>query len=328
MGICAAIGVVTCEASKHFNISLANVTGNEIELNAKTIIGTLQKFDCQDTELYEYEQPLQAEEKNDVVTTITIADVHEAIPGLQINTDGLDEKQIHEIGNLILKFKEVFSSPNFVPGNAQGVSHAINTGDARPINCAPYRAGVKERELIAKLTEEMLRDKVVRASSSPWASPVVLVEKKDKTMRFCVDYRKLNSITVRDAYPLPRIDQCLGTLNGNKFFSNLDLTAGYWQIPMVEEDKQKTAFITNDGLFEFNVLSFGLVNAPATFQRYMDMVVAGLKWKNLLVYLDDICIFSKSFEEHLVHLTEVLERLRAYNLRLKPTKCNFFSTRI
>ena len=111
----------------------------------------------------------------------------------------------------------------------------------------------------------MLKNKVIEPSKSPWASPIVLVPKKDDTLRFCVDYRKLNEVTIKDSYALPRIDDALATLNGNQYFSSLDLNAGYWQIPMVEEDKDKTSFITDDGLFRFNVLAFGLTNVPATF---------------------------------------------------------------
>ena len=133
-----------------------------------------------------------------------------------------------------------------------------------------------------------------------------------------------NQITIRDSYPLPRIDDCLNALGGNLYFSTLDLMSGYWQIRMNPADKNKTGFITNDGFYEFNVMPFGLSNAPATFQRYMDMVLAGLKWQCLLVYLDDICIFAKSFEEHMENLISTFDRLKNYNLKLKPSKCFLF----
>lgn len=170
----------------------------------------------------------------------------------------------------------------------------------------------------------MLESGVCSPSNSPWASPIVLVPKKDGSIRFCIDYRKLNSLTVRDVNPLPRIDDCLAALGGNKYFSTLDLVSGYWQINMAEEDKEKTAFITPSGLYEFNVLPFGLTNAPATFQRYMDTVLAGLKWQCLLVYLDDICVYSNTFEKHLTALELVFVRLDTYQLRLKASKCNLF----
>ena len=172
------------------------------------------------------------------------------------------------------------------------------------------------------MTEEMLQNGVIQPSSSPWASPIVLVKKKDGKQRFCIDFRKLNKVTIRDVYPIPRIDDCLTALGGNQWFSTFDMHAGFWQIEMAAEDKPKTAFIVEGGLYEFKVMPFGLTNATATFQRYMDMVLAGLKWTSLLVYLDDVCVFSKSLEQHLSRLEEAFLRFRGYNLKLNAAKCH------
>ncbi len=162
----------------------------------------------------------------------------------------------------------------------------------------PHRVSPIERKIITEMTNEMLTNYVVRPFTSPWASPIVLVKKKDGKQRFCIDFRKLNQVTTRDVYPIPRIDDCLDALGGNTLFSTFDMHAGYWQIPMIEQDKAKTAFITDSGLFEFNVMPFGLTNATATFQGYINMVLAGLKWTSLLVYLDDVCVFSKTLPQH------------------------------
>ena len=170
-----------------------------------------------------------------------------------------------------------------------------------------------------RLLDEMLRKDVITPSKSPWASPVVLVRKKDG---FCVDYRKVNAVTRKDAYPLPRIDVTLDTLAGSKWFSTLDLISGYWQVEVDPDDQEKTSFCTPDGLFEFKVMPFGLCNAPATFQRLMDMVLAGVQWSNCLVYLDDIIIVGKTFKHHLQNVREVFKCLRVAGLKLKPSKCD------
>ena len=149
-----------------------------------------------------------------------------------------------------------------------------------------------------------------------------MVRKKDGSYRFCVDFRRLNSITKKDVHPLPRIDDALDTLSGSKWFSTLDLASGYWQVEMDPADKEKTAFITPFGLHQFRVMPFGLTNAPSTFQRLMSTVLAGLSWVTCLVYLDDIIIFSRTVEDHWQRLTEVLQRLKEAGLKIKPSKCH------
>lgn len=199
----------------------------------------------------------------------------------------------------------------------------IDTGSAHPIRQRPYRVSPSERKIIAEQVEEMLAKKVIQESSSPWAAPVILVKKKDGSWRFCVDYRRLNSVTKKDVYPLPRIDDVIDCLHSASYFSSVDLRSGYWQIPMHSADKEKTAFTTPDGLFEFNVMPFGLCNAPATFERFMDTVLRGLKWEICLCYLDDVIIFGRTFEEHNRRLNVVLTCLEKAALTLNSKKCHF-----
>ena len=172
-----------------------------------------------------------------------------------------------------------------------------------------------------ELVQKMMKQGVIQHSSSPWSSSVVLVEKKDGSYRFCVDYRRLNAVTKIDVFPLPRVDDTLDMLSQTQFFSTLDLAAGYWQVQMDTGSQEKTAFSTYSGHYEFCVMPFGLCNGPATFQRLMETVLVGLSRNCCMVYLDDVLVVGKSFAEHLYNLREVFERFRNANLKLKPEKC-------
>ncbi|OWZ17073.1 RNA-dependent DNA polymerase [Phytophthora megakarya] len=210
------------------------------------------------------------------------------------------------------------------PMTTLGVEHAIHTGNEAPIKVRPRRHAHNEQQVIDEEVGNMLRDKVIEPSSGAWGFPVVLVKKKDGSVRFCIDYRLLNAITKRDVYPLPRIDDTLDNLHGARRFSSLDLHAGYWQVPVAEADRDKTGFVTRQGLFRFVRMRFGLANAPGTFQRMMDAVLRGLTWESCLVYLDDVIVFSKGdMTRHVVELAMVLERLAQAGLSLKASKCAF-----
>ena len=212
-------------------------------------------------------------------------------------------------------------------GRIDKLQHAINTGDCPSTRQPARHIYPHRRDEVRKILDEML-EKVVEPSKSPWASPIVLVQKKDGTTRFCVDYRKLNNVTRKDAYPLRRIDTTLDTLAGSKWLSTLDLLSGYWQVELEERARQKTAFCTTEGLFQFRVMPFGLCNAPATFQRLMYLVLAGLQWSHCLVYLDDVVVLGRSFDEHVRNLELVFRRLREAGLRLKPSKCSLFRHKV
>ena len=173
----------------------------------------------------------------------------------------------------------------------------------------------------------MLAAGVIEHSHSEWASPPVLVWKKDGSWRYCIDFRAVNNVCAKDAYPLPLIEECLDSLAGKKWFCTLNMNSGYWQCPIAEEDKCKTAFITKFGLFQFVRMPFGLCGAPATFQRAMHMVLGELIWDIVIVYMDDINVLGETFDETLVNLVKVLARFRKFGLKLKPRKCRLFLPR-
>ena len=169
----------------------------------------------------------------------------------------------------------------------------------------------------------------IRRSNSPWASPIVLVKKKDGSLRFCIDLRKLNARTIKDAYSLPRIEESLDCLNGASIFTSLDLKSGYWQVELDDESIPLTAFTVGPlGFYECVRMPFGLTNAPATFQRLMESCLGEMHLNWCIIYLDDVIIFSRTPEEHVQRLRSVLQKLRAAGLKLKPSKCEFFKDRI
>jgi Reverse transcriptase (RNA-dependent DNA polymerase) len=157
----------------------------------------------------------------------------------------------------------------------------------------------------------MLKLGVIEPSTAEWVSPVVLIPKPDGSTRFCVDYRRLNALTSRDVYPLPRMDDCLDSLGEAEFFSTLDANTGLWQIEVSPEDRDKTTFSCHVGMHRFLRIPFGLLNAPATFQRAMDIILSEVRWESIIFYLDDIIIFSRTFEDHIRHLGIVLSKLSA-----------------
>ena len=219
--------------------------------------------------------------------------------------EGLDVKQRKHVRKFLIRHSEIFAKDDRDFGRTDLVKHNINTGSKPPIRQPLRRTPVHLQDTVNEHIGDMLKRDVIEPSSSPWASGIVLAKKKDGTTRFCIDYRKLNDATIKDAYPLPRIDDTLDHLAGSCMFSTLDLSSGYWQVEMEPEDRPKTAFITKRGLYQFKEMPFGLCNAPATFERLMETVLSGLQWEMCLVYLDDIIVLGKSFEDMMQNLETV-----------------------
>ena len=250
--------------------------------------------------------------------------------GIKTDNKNLTSNQKEQLLELIGRNRPVFAKDPAQLGCAKGFTHKIDTGDAKPHAQQPYRKSPKMAAIEEENVQEMLQNDIIQHSSSLWQSPVVLVKKKTGEFRFAVDYRKANNCTKPESYPVPRLESILDTIavSNAKYFSTLDLASGFWQIPMDPNSKHKTAFATQSGKYEFNRMPFGLINAPTTYQRMMTQVLQGLNWKILLVYMDDIIIFSSTFEEHMSHLEQVFRRLSEFNLTLKPSKCTFAAERV
>jgi len=255
----------------------------------------------------------------------TVSPAHEEVIKKMVEglPSELTEEQREKVRALLKQYRTILSTGDHDVGRTPLVEHTIDTGDHRPIRQPLRRQPFQRQEFIDEETNRMLEYGIIEPAASPWASNVVLVKKKDGSLRFCVDYRKLNSITYKDSYPLPLIDNCLNALGGSSWYSTLDLRSGYYNIPIAESDRDKSAFITRQGCFRFTVMPFGLTCAPSVFQRLMDVVLCGLSYQACLVYLDDIIVFGQTFDEQLERLGKVFSRLRAANLKLKPSKCFF-----
>ena len=206
------------------------------------------------------------------------------------------------------------------------LQHTIDTGSATPVKQAPCRLPPFKRDEVDRQLSELLTQGRIEPSNSPWSSPIVLAKNHDGSYRLCIDYRKLNAVTVKDAQPLPRSGDILESLGGAKWFSCLDLASGYWQV--AKKDHPKTAFVTHRGQFQWTCLPFGVTNGPGTFTQLMNLALQGLAWRECLVYLDDIIIMSGTFDEHLPRLCSVFERLRDAGLKLKSSKRTFLQWQV
>ena len=233
-----------------------------------------------------------------------------------------------ELKRLLVNNADAFSTHDLDLGSFDAIEHTVDTGDAKPVKQRLRRTPVCFEGEEEKHLDKMLKAGVIEPSISEWASPPVLIRKRDGSVRWCVDYRGLNKVTKKEIFPLPIVEQCLDALYGNMWFSKLDATCGYWQVKIKDEDKCKTAFITKYGLYQFTRMSFGLCNAPSTFTRVMNLVLHGLHWRTVLAFLDDVLVLGRNFGDHLKNLSQVLERFRIHNIKLKPKKCELFRTEV
>lgn len=305
-------------SGKRVWVNVVNLSGVAIHLDKGQPLGTVEPLMGQQ-EIIGYCAAVEATRK------------HSASPDnreqeFRSKLEHLPEEAQNCILRVLRKYSVLFEEPG-PEGCTLPVYHRIYTNEEVPITKRPYRVPHYQKGKVAEHLRDMLDREIIAPSSSPWSAPVILVPKKSNggevRYRFCTDFRGLNQITKTDAYPLPLIVETLETLGRSRFFSTLDLASGYHQIPIWPGDCEKTAFSTLGGHYEYRKMAFGLVNAPATFQRLMDHLLAELKGEECLVYLDDIVIFSATIGEHGARLDRVLTRLQNANLKVNLSKCSF-----
>ena len=317
--IIGAAELVKLSSENTVPIRLMNPTAKPVRIYRRTKLATFSSVDP-NIETFELD-----DKRNAHATQVNIQEQMErdysSLPDISKSAfSGPDKENLRD---LLYDYRDIFANKLQDLGRTTLVQHTILTGDQVPIKQRPYRTSPENRKEIDRQVQEMCDLNIAQPSASSWSSPVVLVKKKNGEMRFCVDYRKVNAVTRKDSFPLPLISEVLDSLCGTQYFTTLDLKSGYWQIPLDPATKDKSAFVTHNGLYEFQVLPFGLTNSPASFQRLMGHILRGLEYKSALIYIDDVIIFSKSANDHLKHIEEVFSRLRDANLKLNPKKCEF-----
>ena len=296
---------VVPDSSGCFSVMVVNTTDEEIVLRNSGRLGKL--CPCAET-----------------VAEISFeGDVKGGIDWSQANIGDIPAADRTRVLNLLKEFEDVFAKNPKQPKQVNNATHTIDTGGCLPVFRKPYPIPYAYTDDFNKQIDQMLENGIIRPSNSPWNASVILVKKKDGSLRFVCDFRSLNDVTIKDTYPLPRISEVIDRMEGSVYFTTLDCASAYWSIPLAEDDKEKTAFSGPRGKFEFNVTPFGLCNAGASYQRMIDLSLSGLSVLKILAYLDDIVIFSQTIDEHCEQLRELFERLRQCNISLNLSKCAF-----
>ena len=319
-------------SSKKLRIMLKNTTANAIELGQHVVVGEAVPITNEEgmDEKAQFQKILESKPYEGPTRPVLSVEERQAKLETDLVLDGIPEDRKQKLLTVLKKNHKAFAIEKLEMGCVNLVKHRIQLLEGALPHKERYRnIPTHMLDEVRKHLDELIINKTIQPSKSPWCNAVVLVRKKDGELRFCIDFRKLNGKTKKDAYPLPRINDALNAMKGAKYFSCLDLKRGFYQTEMDPDSRDKTAFTAgNMGFFEFRQMPFGLCNAPATFQRLMEECLGELIYSICVVYLDDIIIFAETEEEHLHRLGLVMERLQGANMKLKPCKCEFFKTEI
>ena len=310
-------------------VQVMNSSREDVWLDARLRIGLYQVVDEIENDRVSFRRVSCNEEC--VCLTQTIGVNHISISDLRKEFDvgeHCTNDQVEKLEELLRMNAGAFAQDDNDLGYTDMIRHSIRTSAETPVSLPFRRIPPTQYQEVKEHIRMLLGQVVIKESHSAWASPIVLVRKKDGSLRMCVDYRQLNAKTHRDAFPLPRIDESFDAMKGAKWFTTLDLASGYHQIAMDERDQEKTAFVTPMGIYEYTRMPFGLCNAPATFQRLMQRCLGDQCYQTVLCYLDDVLVFSETFEEHLERLEMVLQRLQSIGLKLKSSKCHFLQSEV
>lgn len=314
-------------------VRIINIGHEDVWIQPKSRIGTLHLVDILKSTEDEYVVDIEKSEIN--IRRVSTSpytdsfDVENILSDLDVGHETFTTEQKDKLRELFVKHHDVFAKTDEDLGYTQTVTHPITLTDDQPVKIPHRRIPPNQIVEVKQHIENLLNQGIIRKSISPYASPVVIVRKKDNSIRLCVDYRALNTKTIKDAYPLPRIEEALDVLNGAKYFSSIDLIQGYHQVAVKTEDIPKTAFrVGTGGLFEYVRMPFGLCNSPATFQRLMEACLGDENFDILVLYLDDILVFSRTIEEHILRLDKVFTKLKLHGLKVKMSKCHFFQKEV
>ena len=318
-GLSVITSLDTCRPNRKITLSIVNQTGRHFKLHKGNVVANCKIID-DDYTISEVTQTFPNQEKQDVTDpNAGIKDLEHA---------NLTPSQQRQFLDLMQKNSDIFAKSEFDIGKCNLMKARIDTTTDVPIRMKPYRTPFAYRDEVKRQVDEMLDKGLIKPSQSDYASPILCVRKKSGETRLCIDFRALNNITKKYSYPMPLIDDLFTNLGKAKYFSSLDFIKGYYQIPMEESSKAKTAFIVaNLGNFQFEFMPFGLCNAPAQFQSCMAKLLNGLD-DCACSYLDDVVVYSSSFSKHMIHIQQVFDRIRDANMKLKRNKCEFFREEI